>query len=180
MRAIWILAVLLLTACASAPPAVAPSTPVPAATGAVTTDIAWTQLMIALDEKILTVLELAPAQSTNAKVITLASDLAAQHRNEISTLRANLSLMGALDDNPHAGHEMPGMVTAASFAKLAAAKGSAFDQLLAVSLREHLDQCVSLARSELKSGTDNATLALAASVEKNRAANLARLQEIAA
>jgi uncharacterized protein (DUF305 family) len=167
----------LLAGACSAPAATPPQGggPSPSIMVAVTTDVAWTQLVIALDERIITVLDLTPTRSRDAGVIALSADIAAQHRSEIEQLRGNLLAMGATDDNPHAEHEMPGMVTAATFTELKQANGSGFDQLLAASLRAHLTQCVSLAQSELKAGTHAATLALAAQVQTSRQRDLSRL-----
>ncbi|GIH01980.1 DUF305 domain-containing protein [Rhizocola hellebori] len=169
--------VALLAGGCSAPAAAPPVSagPSPSIMVAVTTDVAWTQLVLALDERILTVLDLTPTHSRDAGVIALSADIAAQHRSEIELLRGNLFAMGAKDDNPHAEHEMPGMVTATTFAELKQANGSSFDQLLSASLRAHLTQCVSLAQSELKAGTHAATRALAAAVQESRERDLSRL-----
>lgn len=176
------LAAALAAGCAGAPApqlTAAPS-PSPSVMVAVSTDAAWTQLVMALDERILTVLELTPGRSRDAGVTALSADIAARHRAELELLRANLSALGMPDDNPHATHEMPGMVTAADVARLREAAGPDFDQLFAAALREHLRQCLSLARSELAAGTDAATRALAAQVESSRAADLGRLQALTA
>ncbi len=180
-RALMLVA-LLAAGCSTAPaPTVVPATvsPSPSIMVAVSTDAAWTQLVMALDERILTVLDLAPSRSRDAGVIALSADIAARHRAELNLLRTNLAALGMPDDNPHASHEMPGMVTAATFARLQQATGPEFDQLLASSLREHLTQCVSLARSELAAGTDKATRALATDVERTRNDDLTRLQTLA-
>jgi uncharacterized protein (DUF305 family) len=175
------LAALLASGCSAAakeaerPPSASPS---PSIMVAVSTDAAWTQLVMALDERILTVLDLAPTRSRDAGVIALSTDIAAQHRSEISQLRENLHTLGMPDDNPHATHEMPGMVTAAAFEELKLANGTSFDRLLAVTLHAHLSQCVWLARSELKAGTHEATRALATSVQSSRERDLSRLQSL--
>lgn len=177
-RRAMMLVALLAGGCAApaAPPPGAQSSP--SIMVAVTTDAAWTQLMMALDERILTVLDLTPTRSRDAGVIALSTDIAAQHRTELSRLRENLHTLGMPDDNPHATHEMPGMVTAAAFAELKQASGPDFDRLFAASLRTHLVQCVSLAQSELKAGTDDATRALAAAVQAGRERDLSRLQSL--
>ncbi len=177
-RAMMLAALLAVTGC-SAPTAAQPSaSPSPSIMVAVSTDAAWTQLVMALDERILTVLDLAPARSRDAGVIALSTDIAAQHRAEVTLLRANLGVLNFPDDNPHAAHEMPGMITAAAFAELKQASGPGFDRLLAASLRAHLSQCVSLAQSELKAGTHAATRTLAADVVASRQHDLTRLQAL--
>jgi uncharacterized protein (DUF305 family) len=172
------LAALLAAGCSAPaqPPAVVK--PSPSIMVAVSTDAAWTQLVMALDERILTVLDLAPIHSRDAGVIALSTDIAAQHRTEITQLRDNLHTLGMPDDNPHATHEMPGMITAVAFAELKQTNGSSFDRLLAASLRAHLAQCVLLARSELKAGTHAPTRMLAADVEAGRQRDLSRLQTV--
>ena len=177
-RPMMLVALLVAAGCA-APTAAQPTAgPSPSIMVAVTTDAAWTQLVMALDERILTVLDLAPARSRDAGVIALSTDIAAQHRAEVVRLRANLGILNFPDDNPHAAHEMPGMITATAFAEIKQASGSGFDRLLAASLRAHLTQCVSLAQSELKAGTHAPTRVLATEVEASRRNDLARLQAL--
>lgn len=169
----------LLAACATpAPPPVtqAPApAPAPSAVALNSTDMAWAQLTIALNERALKILYLVPDRATEARLVTLARELADGHTHENAQLKALLRQIGAPAENPHTSHDMPGMATAEQITSMSAASGEAFDRLFVASLREHLTQCHSLARSMLRSGRLPDALALAATIESSRQQALARL-----
>lgn len=172
--------VLLLAGCGGASPApvapVAPvSPPVVAEAGAISTDVAWTQLMIALDQRMLAALELAPRRAADRELSAFAADVARRHEAEVVRLRELLQATGAPETNPHEGHDMPGMITKENLALLATKSGAAFDTMLADSLRAHFEQCRMLAGSEQSAGADPAVKALAAAVEATRQTDLDRL-----
>lgn len=158
----------LLAAC-SAPAPQAP-TPSPAASSqpAAGTDVAWAQLTAALNQRALQFLHLVPDRAADPRLVALAADLAAGHAGENARLDALLRRLDAPADNPHLSHDMPGMATATTIAAMSAARGEQFDRLLVASLREHLTQCRSLARSMLAAGRLPDALALAATIESNR------------
>ncbi|MEV0453977.1 DUF305 domain-containing protein [Catellatospora methionotrophica] len=172
--------VLLLAGCGSTAPApvVAVSPPAVAEAGAISTDVAWTQLMIALDQRMLAALELAPQRTANQALETFAADVARRHEAEVVRLRELLQATGAPETNPHEGHDMPGMITKENLELLAGKSGAAFDTMLADSLRAHFEQCRMLAGSEQSAGADPSVKALAASVETTRQADLDRLSTL--
>jgi uncharacterized protein (DUF305 family) len=55
------------------------------------------------------------------------------------------------------------------------AAGGAFDKLLVKAMSEHFNQCLLLAGSEQEAGSEPATKALAAAVQKTRRQDLDRL-----
>lgn len=172
--------VLLLAGCGGASPAAVPtvpavSPPAVAEAGAISTDVAWTQLMIALDQRMLAALELAPQRAADKALTAFAADVARRHEAEVARLRELLQATGMPETNPHEGHDMPGMITKENLALLAAKSGAEFDTMLADSLRAHFEQCRMLAGSEQSAGADPAVKALAASVEATRQADLDRL-----
>jgi uncharacterized protein (DUF305 family) len=140
-----------------------------------TTDVAWMQLMIPMDEQLLSMLELAPKRTSNPEVTQLAKQFAADHRAELLQLRELMDRSGAPKTNVHEGHDMPGMVTAEDLRVIDRTKGAAFDRLFAKNMREHLEQGILLSRGEQGAGADQATRELAGSIEKVRAAQLDRL-----
>ncbi|GAA1652664.1 DUF305 domain-containing protein [Catellatospora bangladeshensis] len=146
--------------------------------GAISTDVAWTQLMIALDERMLAALRLAPQRAGDAALGAFAAEVARQHDTEVAELRKALAKTGAPETNPHEGHDMPGMITQENLALLAAKSGAEFDTMLAASLRAHFEQCRMLAGSEQSAGSDPAVKALAATVESTRTAALSRLAAV--
>ncbi|MBB5869034.1 uncharacterized protein (DUF305 family) [Allocatelliglobosispora scoriae] len=166
----------LAPGCASPAPAptatASTAAPVAVAGG---TDLAWTQLTLALDEHALQILELAPERAADAKLKAFAAEVAAAHRDEAAELKRMLVEIQAPPGNPHEGHVMPGMVTPEALAAMRASSGAAFDALLTTSLREHLSQCLSLAKSEQKAGSQPAVKALAMAIEKDRGSALERL-----
>ncbi|MER6169752.1 DUF305 domain-containing protein [Streptosporangium sp. NPDC001681] len=153
------------------PAPVAPTAPAatPAA-GFNTTDTAWLQLMIPMDERTLPLLDLGAERGHDPAVRRLAARIRKAHLAELERLREMLGRTGLPATNVHEGHDMPGMVTAADLAALRKATGPAFDRLFADRLREHLDQSAAVARSEQTAGADEGTRALAAAVERARAA----------
>jgi uncharacterized protein (DUF305 family) len=134
------------------------------------TDVAWLQLMVPMDERVLPLLDLGAGRGHDPAVRRLAARIRRDHLTALVRLRATLGRTGLPAVNAHEGHDMPGMVTAAGLAELRAAAGPAFDRIFAGHLREHLDQSVLVARAEQVSGADRATTDLAADVEEARSA----------
>ncbi|MEU3986148.1 DUF305 domain-containing protein [Streptomyces sp. NPDC026672] len=104
------------------------------------TDIGWIQLMIAMDDQAWHILELAPRHGGDARLKRWAGGLAEGRRSDLAALRGLLADAGVPDDNPHEGHDMPGMVDRRELRDLETARGDRFDELLRAALREHLDQ----------------------------------------
>ncbi|MEV6925253.1 hypothetical protein AB0M46_12230 [Dactylosporangium sp. NPDC051485] len=126
------------------------------------TDLAFLQLMIALDNSALPLFELMKDQPTLQASAASGSD---GHNAELLALRAALVAGGGIE-NPteHAGHDLPGMVLDAD---LAAVRDAPADQRAAKAvavLREHLTGTVALATSEGRAGSDPATKTAAAQV----------------
>lgn len=159
-RALWGVALLLLAACAPAPaPAPVSSSPFNA------TDTAWIQLMIPMNRQLLPALDLAPPE-----LAPFAAELKASHEQELDRLERLRERAGLSGENPHAGHQMPGLVSEADLAGLRLDPSG-----LPAKLREHLDQSALLARGEQDSGADRETRDLAASIAAARADQSARL-----
>ncbi|MFD4573552.1 DUF305 domain-containing protein [Streptomyces sp. NPDC058417] len=159
---------------AAAPPASAPAGSAGGAGAAVqggldTTAIGWLQLMIAMDDQARHLLELAPAQGADARLGTWATGLAARHRTDLTALRGMLADAGVRDDNPHKGHDMPGMVSTTELQDLEKARGKAFDTLLRAAMREHLVQAQNMATAVAGTGTGPKVKQLAAKVGESAA-----------
>ncbi|RKR91046.1 uncharacterized protein (DUF305 family) [Micromonospora pisi] len=142
------------------------------------TDVAWTQLMIALDEKTLLLTDLTPKQTSNPGVRELADQVGKGHRGELTGLRDLLRQAGVAESNEHEGHDMPGMVTADDLRALNDASGPAFDQLFVTNMRDHLEQTVRLARAVKKSGSEPHIRALATQIEQTRTTQLDQLAKL--
>lgn len=190
-----VLAALLVTACATGSPAqtasstAAPSTAATAGPlGSVSpsgtagpfspTDIAWLQLTVAMNERLLPVLDMVPSRATDPAWRTFAARLATAHRADLGTARRLLAESGAPATNPHEGHDMPGMVTEQELTALRSVTGVAFQRLAGQHVRAHLEQAVRIATAEQRSGAYPATTALAAEVVRAGGGELTRLDRL--
>ena len=131
--------------------------------------------MIPMNERMLRLLDLAPARSADPAVRALAARVAAGHRAELAELRAALRRSKTPEVDVHAGHDMPGMVPVATLAAAPRLGSTAFDELVRSGLRAHLTQSVAVARSEQTSGRHPTVRALAATLETTRTTELSRL-----
>ncbi|MGC5310635.1 DUF305 domain-containing protein [Micromonospora zamorensis] len=184
------LAALLVTACATgSPTTTAPSTAATAGpSGSVSpsgsaslfspTDVAWLQLTVAMNERLLPVLDMVPSRTTDPAWQTFAARLGTAHRADLSTARRLLAGSGAPATNPHEGHDMPGMVTEQELTTLRSATGVAFQRLAGQHVRAHLQQAVRVATAEQRNGVYPATTALAAEVVRAGDAELTRLDRL--
>lgn len=163
---------------ASAPPAAPPSQAAAAPSGDFNgTDLAWIQLMVPMTEQLIPMLEIGAERAATPPLRDLAGRLRDQHRTEAGELRALLTRTGLPDENPHEGHNMPGMVTPDEVTALAQVQGAAFDESLATALREYLAQVAMVSGSESEVGTDTQTIALATRIAADRAKDLAELEQ---
>ncbi|MEU7848866.1 DUF305 domain-containing protein [Micromonospora parva] len=179
-----LVAVLLVAGCGAArrdaagtPPVTAPpATVTPTPPGSFNpTDIAWLQLTAAMAERLLPVLDLVPARTTDPAWRRTAAQVAAAQRADLDHARRLLAEAGAPTTNPHEGHDMPGMITAEQVAALRSATGARLHRLLAGHLRAHLTQSVRIAAAEQQNGVQPATVALAAAITRNATAHLTYL-----
>jgi uncharacterized protein (DUF305 family) len=169
--------VLALAGCgagAPAAPATAPPVPAVAATPS-GTDVAWLQLLIAMNERLLPVLDLAPDRAADPALAALAGEVRAARAEELALMHGIAERAVLPTTNPHEGHDMPGMVTADQLRALQRARGPAFDRLFAAALTAHLDQAARLCAAEQRSGADPATQQLARRVGAAVSAEKARI-----
>lgn len=182
-----LLVLLAVPGCSAATPASTPvrtspvSTPVntPVQTPSGATDAAWLQLMTPMNEGAVELLTMAADRATDSGLRSWATDLAASHRAELEQMRPLLRQLGLPATNVHEGHEMPGMVTPGDLAQARAAKGAAFEKVVVVQIREHLEHSARVSRSEVDAGSEAAAKKLAASLVEARAAELDALKRVA-
>ncbi|QNE21748.1 DUF305 domain-containing protein [Kribbella qitaiheensis] len=182
MKALAVVALLLLglvSGCAGSSAASSPPPPVntvvetdPAFNP---TDLAWIELMVPMDEQLLRVLALAEKQAVSPAVRTFAASIATGHQAELTQLIALRTRSKAPTANQHEGHDMPGMMTEPEVVALSNTAGSAFDPLFEKNLEEHLEQSIIVARSIRTAGQEPAVKKLAASIEHSRADQLKQL-----
>ncbi|GAA4072449.1 hypothetical protein GCM10022248_46190 [Nonomuraea soli] len=154
--------VVLGTACKGTP---ATSTSVLSATLSAT-DVAWAELMIPMNEQALRLMALIPERTSSTELRDLAGKLAPAHRTELERLRELLS--GQPATNPHEGHDMPGMMTAAKLRQVEALEGRAFERAAVDGLRAHLEQSSQVCAGEVSAGAHPKAVALAAQMRKAR------------
>ncbi|GAA1736355.1 DUF305 domain-containing protein [Nonomuraea bangladeshensis] len=142
------------------------------------TDIAWLQLAEALHARALPMLALAPGRSASPELVEVAGRLAKEHGEGRERLRALLPRNGA-GENPHAGHDMPGMPTAGDLETLRGLRGKKFDRRFVPLVRAYLDQLVLVAEGERRSGASEEVRRLATTMARAHEAELARLAEAA-
>ncbi|MFI5839235.1 DUF305 domain-containing protein [Catenuloplanes sp. NPDC051500] len=180
-RALWAAALVLALAsgCGEAPTPQAPPQTQAAANPQTFngTDLAWIQLMVPMTEQLIPMLEIGSTRAQAQPLRDLSTRLRDKHRAEAGELRALLTRTGLPDENPHEGHNMPGMVTPDEVTALAAqAQGTAFDESLTTALREYLAQVAMVSGSESEVGTDTETTALATRIAADRQKDLADLE----
>lgn len=136
------------------------------------TDIAWVQLAIPMNDSALRMLSSAGERTKTPGVHSLAKRLEPVVRKELDALRELARKAELPDGNPHAGHNMPGMVTKEELAAVRGAKDAEFDRLFSLHLREYLTKARSAARSERENGSTPAVRKLAQRIDEARAADL--------
>ncbi|WP_051724126.1 DUF305 domain-containing protein [Micromonospora chokoriensis] len=179
-----LIAVLLVAGCGAGPRDAASTTtppataPTPTGTAFNPTDVAWLQLTVAMIERLLPVLDLVSARTTDPAWRRTAAQIGATQRADLDRAHRLLAEAAAPTTNPHEGHDMPGMVTAQEMTALRSATGEPFHRLLAAHLRAYLAQSVRVAAAERQSGAQPTTVALATAVVRNGTADLTRLDEL--
>lgn len=142
------------------------------------TDLAWVRLMIPVNEQLLPFLDALAERAEDPALAAFAADLVPGHEAELEALHALLSEAGVAYVNLHEGHNMPGMVTEDELAALAALDGPAFDEEALAHLDEHLTRTAEVSRAETEAGTDPATVALAADLDRARSTQSAELDRL--
>src|SRR5689334_18527616 len=186
MKALAALALLaVLAGCGSPAATSAPPPPTTAASTPATEwkidpsfnalDLAWIELMIPMDEQLLRVLAMAEKQAADPALRAFATAMAAGHRDEVEKLKLNRTRSGMPVRNPHAGHDMAGMMTEPEIVALGKTSGPAFDRLFAKNVKEHLDESIVLAKDIGSNGKDAAVKYLAESIRTSRSAQLTEL-----
>ncbi|MFC9693097.1 DUF305 domain-containing protein [Kribbella sp. NPDC056951] len=166
----------VLGGCGSAPQPPAPAASVAAVDSAFNpTDAAWLGLMIPMDEQFLHILGFVPTNSTDPAVRRLAAELTVAHQAELKRLIALRDRARLPTANAHAGHNMPGMMTDEEVAALQKLRGTAFDKVLRAEVKDHLAQSALVTRSVKAAGQEAGVKQLAVAIEKDRAAQTARL-----
>ena len=150
-------------------------------------NVRFMQGMIGHHAQALAMAALVPARSSHEQIHLLAERIAVSQRDEIATMQQWLRERGAEvpSGDPHAHHgdhaRMPGMLSEAELAALAAATGTAFDRsFLELMIRHHEGALVMVAElfASLGAAQEPATYALVADVDADQRAEIARMQAL--
>ncbi|MET8365184.1 MULTISPECIES: DUF305 domain-containing protein [unclassified Micromonospora] len=155
----------------------APASAAPAPTPPVLlngTDDAFIQLLLPMNEGALALIDALDDRPSAADPALRAvlGDIRAAHRAESVELRRLLAAGNMPEQNIHAGHQMPGMVTEAALAELRAAPEAEVRSRAVGLIRAHLAQTVVLCRGEQTAGGSPEVKTLAGRIQKARAAEL--------
>ncbi|WP_436530717.1 DUF305 domain-containing protein [Actinoplanes sp. HUAS TT8] len=164
-----------LAACGSPTVPPVPPSPGPPAFGG--TDLAWIEINIAMDEELLPLLDLAPSHGRSGALKATSEQVKTFTNAELAELRQLHDEAGMPAENQHKGMPMPGMVTPELLTRATGLSGAAFDEVLATSVREHLEQGHKLALSEQSAGAETRTKELAGRIIETREATLKDLQK---
>ena len=163
--AVLAIALVALVAGCTAPDRTSPA-PIPT-TSPNTTDIAWLQLLIAMNERLLPVLDLASGRASDPAVQKFVSLSRQARQAELVSLHGLAAGVTMPTDNPHLQHDMPGMTTAAQRDALARTRGNDFERKLTAAVRAHLDQASRLCAGERNAGADPAFRSLAETIARS-------------
>ncbi|WP_446218091.1 DUF305 domain-containing protein [Micromonospora sp. IBHARD004] len=146
-------------------------TPDPAASVSVgDADVMFARMMIPHHEQAVRMAELADSRATDPEVKKLAGQIKAAQAPEIATMTGWLAAWGVPAPSASAGHGtsmpgmdhgMPGMISEADLAKLAAASGVDFDRQFLTMMIAHHEGAVTMAQEEIASGANPEAKALA-------------------
>lgn len=135
--------------------------------------------MIPMDEQAVALLALATKKATDPRLRSWATRLRTAQGAELTALRGLRDRMGLPATDVHAGHDMPGMVTAEDLEKAGAARGAPFDRFLVAQIREHLRQSAQVSRSETTAGSRTDAKERAGALVAAREGQLADMEALA-
>lgn len=141
------------------------------------TDDAFIQLLIPMNEGALELIDHVDTRPAGGdpSLRALLDKIRVAHQAELRDLRGLLAAGNVPEQNIHEGHQMPGMVTDDSLAKLRAAPDAEVPSRAAALIRAHLAQTVLLCRGEQTAGDSPELKALAGRIQQARAAELSAL-----
>jgi len=158
-------------------------------------DVRFMQGMIAHHAQALAMTRLIPTRTTNPAIRLLAEKIDVSQKDEIASMRRWLedrheavpdTGTHAMADMPgmDAHHAlMPGMLTPEQMARLAAAKGSAFDRLFLTGMIQHHEGALAMVatlHATPGSGQEPQVFGLATDIDADQRADIARMRAMLA
>ena len=124
--------------------------------------------------------DLVASRSTDQKVIDLAAKIKAAQSPEIATMNSWLKSWGMPEVEDMSGMDMggsmPGMMSAADLADLAAAKGAEFDRMFLTMMVAHHEGAITMAKEQVTKGKNADAKALAGKVVADQSAEIAQIR----
>ncbi|GAA0815640.1 hypothetical protein Sya03_60600 [Spirilliplanes yamanashiensis] len=150
-------------------------------------DITFAQSMIPHHQQALEMATTAETKASRPEIKALAAEIKQAQGPEIEQMTAWLANWGAAaasmppgetHGGGHDGGAMPGMMTAEEMAKFAAAGGAEFDRMFLEMMIEHHKGAIEMAKTEQQQGVNADAKALAATIEKDQAAEITEMQAL--
>lgn len=152
-------------------------------------DIAFAQSMIVHHQQALEMAGIAETKASNPEIKALASKIEQAQGPEIAQMTQWLTTWGAAAASMPAGEShggagdhgsetMPGMMTSEEMARFNAAAGPEFDRLFLDMMIRHHEGAIEMARTEQQQGLNPAAKALAATIEKDQAAEISQMRQL--
>lgn len=169
-----------LTGCASSDasaPAAAPQGGGAATSDHNDADVKFSMEMIPHHQQTIQIADLASQRATGEKAKLIAAKVLSAEEKEIRTMTGWLkSWNQAPPAAGHAGHDMPGMLTAADIKALESASGKAFDDKFLPMILKHLQNGVTMAKQVISDGQHQPTKDLAGQIVTSQQKKIAELQ----
>ena len=147
------------------------------ATGAYSDDeLMFASMMIPHHSQAVTMSELALANTTNPEVLALATAIRDAQGPEITQMQSWLDQSDY--SGPHAGHmDMGGMLSDEEIAKLAIAKGAAFDRLFLEGMIAHHEGAIQMAEM-IKDSTNSEVKKLFSNIVSSQSAEIETMKAL--
>ncbi|MFI6040375.1 DUF305 domain-containing protein [Nocardia sp. NPDC051321] len=158
----------------------ASSTPASASAPAARTDfddadVTFLQMMYPHHAQAVDMAKLVPGHSQNQQLLTLAANVEQAQAPEMQQITGLLQSFGKpapTAASGHGGHPMPGMMSADQMTALQAASGPDFDRQWLTMMIEHHTGAVTMAETELATGTNIESKNLARNIIDNQRAEI--------
>jgi uncharacterized protein (DUF305 family) len=157
-------------------------------------DVEFMQHMIGHHAQALVMTGLVPERTTSESMRQLAQRIEVSQRDEIALMRHWLEARGQAAPNPGSAHEhheamdhagagllMPGMLTSAQLAQLAAAKGAEFDRMFLDFMIRHHEGALTMVASLFATsgaGQEAEVFRFASDVDTDQRAEIARMRTL--
>lgn len=180
ISAIALAAGLTLTGCAAPTP-----TPDAAASSTATPNAADQMFVLGMiphhDQALVMSDIMLDKEGVDDRVVALAERIRAAQQPEIDRINGWLTDWGVdASDNPHAAHEMGGMLSDADLDALEAAPGAEASRLFLTQMIEHHLGAVEMAQQVLDAGQDSEVRALADAIVADQSAEIAEMEALLA